>query len=219
MLCTRPLSPPNPGTTQVFDEVDQRATFPPEPVGASKSPPTQTWELSSSQNRVLTSPDRPPLKAVTELSARAIDATLLAEMPERDSKTPPIYKVPLLADPSLDQQSALMIPPGLVVTNARNRPSGVRWTNVSPSDEKVGLLIADEAKGESVDHQSRPENDPPSATVPIFEKSTWGRDAGAVVEATTVIEETWMNDNRRDEMDIGRGDVGNMATPVALVKI
>lgn len=83
-----------------------------------------------------------------------------------------------------------MIPPELVVTNAWNRPSGVRWTNVSPSDEKVGLLVADEEKGESVDHQSRPENDPPSATVPIFEKLTWGRDAGAVVEATTVMEET-----------------------------
>lgn len=61
---------------------------------------------------------------------------------------------------------------------------------MSPSDEKVGLPVADEAKGDSEDHQSRPEKDPPSATVPIFEKSTWGRDAGAMVEATAVMEET-----------------------------
>lgn len=172
MLCTRPLNPPNSGVTQVLDEVDQRATFPPEPVGASKSPPTQIWELSSSQYRVLTSPDMPPLNAVTELSARVNDAILLAETPERDSKTPPTYKVPLLADPSLDQQSALMTPPELVVANARNWPLGRRRNSESPSDEKVGSPVADGAKGDSEDHQSRPEKDPPSATVPIFEKST-----------------------------------------------
>ena len=101
---------------------------------------------------------------------------------ERDVKDPPMSKVPLAEESvvnivELDQQSALMKPPGFVLPNALKLPSEDARKTVSPSAEKVGTdEVAAKVDG---DHQSRPAKDPPNPTVPIREKSTCGKEEGA----------------------------------------
>jgi hypothetical protein len=60
-------------------------------------------------------------------------------------------------------------------------PSEPCISRVSPVVEKCPL--DPEAKGDDDDHQSSPANEPPSPTVPIFEKSTCGNADGAEVDA------------------------------------
>lgn len=54
---------------------------------------------------------------------------------------------------------------------------------VSPVVENAEDEFDVEEKAEESDHQSRPLKDPPRPTVPMREKSTWGRFDGAVVDA------------------------------------
>ena len=56
---------------------------------------------------------------------------------------------------------------------------------VSPVVEKAEDELDVEEKDDESDHQSSPLNDPPRPTVPIREKSTWGRFDGAGVAAMT----------------------------------
>jgi len=57
---------------------------------------------------------------------------------------------------------------------------------VSPVEENIDALVdvdAEDEKLEESDHQSKPLKDPPMPTVPIREKSTWGKVDGAGVAA------------------------------------
>jgi hypothetical protein len=76
-----------------------------------------------------------------------------------------------------------MIPPAFVEPNGVYPPFVLRRKSVLPVVEKVD--DGDDEEFDGVAYQSNPANAPPRPTVPIFEKSTCGRDDGAGVEAMT----------------------------------
>lgn len=74
-----------------------------------------------------------------------------------------------------------MSPPGLVLPSTVKLPSAFCINSEAPSAENLAPPVDVEAKGEEEVHQSRPAKDPPNPTCPMREKSTWGREVGAVV--------------------------------------
>jgi hypothetical protein len=89
---TRPLSPPNEIVCHAVLEGDHSATLPPVPVpsGAENSPPAQTCPCPLSQYRASTPPDSPDERAEKVDEESEYDAMLVAGVPERDSKDPPM---------------------------------------------------------------------------------------------------------------------------------
>lgn len=181
---TGPLRPVKGIDCQDEDDVDQRATFDPFPLGPVNSPPIQISFLSESQDRAFTGPATPDPIVFQDDVDIEYEATFGVLCPPIDVKDPPTYNVPF---PSPDtQQTSFILPPALVTPIGLYPPSPLRRNTVSPSEENFGVEEDDEVEAKALwsDHQSRPANDPPSPTVPIREKSTAGREAGAGVAAS-----------------------------------
>lgn len=74
------------------------------------------------------------------------------------------------------QQIELIFPPAFVDPTGRIDPSPLVYSSVSPVDEyeedDEEAVEEELPKGLFDVHQSKPSNDPPKPTVPIFEKST-----------------------------------------------
>jgi hypothetical protein len=113
MTSTGPFRPPKGIVDHDEVDVDQSATFPPDPEGAENSPPTQTCLFESSQYRVFTNPPNPlerGEKVPVEIEYEAIFVVFVVEI---DVNNPPRYNVPFVSA-EFAQHIVLIAPPMLV---------------------------------------------------------------------------------------------------------